>query len=434
MRISGVSTLHFMEVRSYMNEATGHIKTGFDRLRNHETKKPEFLAVDFYCGAGGTTRGLLDAGGYIICGIDNDESNRITYQSNNPNTTLDEAEPRFLAYDMFPVQPDYPEGQQQEIRAELKELIPKYRSSAAEAPLLFVICAPCQSFTRFIQRRLTDERIKRRDRDLNLLTQTLGFIAEFQPEMVISENVARIKTGQYRHIWSDFEVQLRNLGYSVGEDRVCASRFGVPQYRRRSVMLALKSENKYKQTFALPVPDRDPDAPTFSAREAIDHFTALEAGGRCKDTSNHVCMNLSAINRHRLLSVKPGEPNWGFSDTQFGDLSLPCHNRLAAKGNQGFGDSYTRLHPDRPAPTLTTRFNSISNGRFGHYDEGQVRGLSLREGATLQSFEDNYVFHGDSMGAIAKMIGNAVPPRLSAYMAMWLLNLWRIQGFNVRNR
>ena len=115
MRISGVSTLHFMEVRSYMNEATGHIKTGFDRLRNHETKKPEFLAVDFYCGAGGTTRGLLDAGGYIICGIDNDESNRITYQSNNPNTTLDEAEPRFLAYDMFPVQPDYPEGQQQEI-------------------------------------------------------------------------------------------------------------------------------------------------------------------------------------------------------------------------------------------------------------------------------------------------------------------------------
>ncbi|MDE0199482.1 MAG: DNA cytosine methyltransferase [Caldilineaceae bacterium] len=416
-----------------MNEAIGHTKTEFERFKNHKTKAPEFLAVDFYCGAGGTTRGLLDAGGYIICGIDNDEMNRITYQNNNQNTTLDEAEPRFLAYDMFPAQPEYPEGQQQEIRAELKELIPKYRSAAAEVPLMFVICAPCQSFTRFIQRRLTDERIKSRNRDLNLLTQTLGFIAEFQPEMIISENVARIKTGQYRHIWSDFEVQLRNLGYSVGEDRVCASRFGVPQYRRRSVMLALKSEKEYKQTIDLPVPSLNPDAPTLSAREAIDHLPALEAGGRCKDTSNHDCLNLYEINRLRLMSVKPGEPNWGFSDTPFGDLSLPCHSRLAAKGNQGFGDSYTRLHPDRPAPTLTTRFNSISNGRFGHYDEGQVRGLSLREGATLQSFEDDYVFHGDSMSAIAKMIGNAVPPRLAAFMATWLLNLWRKQGPSVQN-
>ena len=434
MKIFDVSTLHFTEVRLNMNEATGHSKTRVDRLRNQGTKMPEFLAVDFYCGAGGTTRGLLDAGGYIICGIDKDERNRITYQSNNQNTSLDESEPRFLAFDMFPAHPDYPEGQQQEVWAELRELIPKYRSAAAEVPLLFVICAPCQSFTRFIQRRLTDERIKSRNRDLNLLSQTLGFIAEFQPEMVISENVARIKTGQYRHIWCAFKEQLGSLGYSVGEDRVCASHFGVPQYRRRSVIIAFRNENGYEQTSDLPVPNLDSDAPTRSAREAIDHLPSLEAGGRCSDFANHVCLNISEINRHRLMSVKPGEPNWGFSDTQFGDLSLPCHSRLAAKGNRGFGDSYTRLHPDRPAPTLTTRFNSISNGRFGHYDEGQVRGLSLREGATLQSFEDDYVFHGDSMGAIAGMIGNAVPPRLAAYMATWLLNLWRKQGFNVRNQ
>ena len=417
-----------------MNEATGHSKSRVNRVKNHETNIPEFLAVDFYCGAGGTTRGLLDAGGYIICGIDNDESSRITYQTNNQNTTLDESEPRFLAYDMFPAHPDYPEGQQQEVWAELKELIPKYRSSVAGVPLLFAISAPCQSFTRFIQRRLTDERIKSRDRDLNLLSQAIGFIEEFQPELVISENVARIKTGQYRHIWRDFAEQLRFLGYSVGEDRVCASRFGVPQYRRRSVILAFGSKNRHNKMLVLPVPGRNPDAPTLSTREAIDHLPSLEAGGRCEDFANHDCLNLSDINRHRLMSVKPGEPNWGFSDTQFGDLSLPCHIRLAAKGKKGFGDSYTRLHPERPAPTLTTRFNSISNGRFGHYDEGQVRGLSLREGAILQSFEDDYIFHGDSMHAIARMIGNAVPPRLAAYMAMWLLNLWRNQGFNVRNQ
>lgn len=407
------------------NKATDYGNIGANYQRTKKTELPDFMAVDFYCGAGGTTRGLLDAGGYIICGIDKDESNRVTYQSNNRNTTLDASEPKFLALDLFPARPDYPEGQQQEVWDELKKLIPQYRSAAVGVPLLFVICAPCQSFTRFIQRRLTDERIESRDRDLDLLSQTIGFIAEFQPEMVISENVARIKTGQYRHIWSGFEEQLRILGYSVSEDRVCASRFGVPQYRRRSVMLALKTEDGYKQALDPPVPDRDPSAQTLSARKAIDHLPPLEAGSRCTDFPNHVCGNLSEINRRRLMSVEPGESNWGFSKTPFGDLSLPCHRRLAAKGKQGFSDVYTRIHPDRPAPTLTTKFHSISNGRFGHYDVQQVRGLSLREGATLQSFEENYEFRGDSMDAVARMIGNAVPPKLSAYMAKWLLELWR---------
>ena len=394
-------------------------------LQASRIKMPDFLAVDFYCGAGGTTRGLLDAGGYVICGIDKDESNRVTYQSNNRNTTLDGSESKFLALDMLPEYPDYPEGQQHKVWANLRSLIPRYRTETPGVPLLFVICAPCQSFTRFVQRRMTSSRIQSRDRDLDLLSQTLEFIAEFRPEMVISENVARIKTGQYRHIWNDFAEQLRLLGYTVGEERVCASRFGVPQYRRRSVMLGLRTENGCEQAIKLPVPDRDPGAQTLSARKVIGHLPFLDAGSRCKEFPNHVCGNLSEINRQRLMSVKPGEPNWGFAETPFGDLSLPCHRRLAAKGKQGFSDVYTRIHPDRPAPTLTTKFHSISNGRFGHYDVRQVRGLSLREGAILQSFEEDYEFHGDSMGAVARMIGNAVPPKLSTYMAKWLLGLWR---------
>ena len=395
---------------------------------------PDFLAVDFYCGAGGTTRGLLDAGGYVICGIDKDESNRATYQNNNRNTTLDEREPKFLALDMFPSSPDYPGGQQQEVWAELRVLIPRYRALAPCAPLLFVICAPCQSFTRFIQRRMTADRTESRDRDLNLLSQTIGFIREFQPETVISENVASIKTGQYSHIWSDFEEELRSLSYAVGEDRVCASRFGVPQYRRRSVLLAIYNETRVDLTLNLPVPNGDSDALSLSVREAIDHLPVLEAGGQSNDVSNHVCRNLTEVNRRRLMSVKPGEPNSVFSVTPFGDLTLPCHRRLATKGGKGFGDVYTRMRPDRPAPTLTTRFHSISNGRFGHYDEEQVRGLSLREGATLQSFNDNYEFHGESMDAIARMIGNAVPPKLSSYMAKWLLSLWRDRSDGVSDQ
>ena len=385
---------------------------------------PRFLCVDFYCGAGGTTRGLLDAGGYAICGIDKDETNKVTFQRNNRNTTLDEEAPQFLAYDMFPNRPDYPQGQQHLVWNELNELIPHYRRMAEGVPLLFAICAPCQSFTKFIQRKMTDERVQNRLLDQNLLAQTVDFIRVFQPELIISENVASISSGQYKQIWRDFQAELRDEGYAVGEKRVCAAGFGVAQNRRRTVLLALKADIGSEAVFALPVPEADPDSPRLSASAAINHLPTLQAGDKCDSVPNHVCRDLTEINRHRLMSVKPGEPNFRFAESPFGDLSLGCHRRLDEKGQRGFGDVYTRIHPDRPAPTLTTRFHSVSNGRFGHYDDEQVRGLSLREGAALQSFRDDYEFYGDSMDAIARMIGNAVPPKLSAYMATWLLGFW----------
>ena len=387
-------------------------------------QKPKFLAIDFYCGAGGTTRGLLDAGGYVIAGIDNDEDCRDTYVRNNRNTTLDRAEPRFLALDMLPSSSDYPQGQQHQVWDSLIELIRYYKSIAPDTPLLFAICAPCQSFTKFIQRNLTDERMEDRRRAQDLLAQTVGFIESFQPEMVISENVASIGNGQYRHIWSDFQEDLRQLGYAVGADKVCASQFGVPQRRRRSVIIAHRNKYGEESALNLPVPQHNPDAPELSAFGAIQHLPKLEAGGQDQGTPNHTCRNLIPKNRQRLMSVKPGEPNFGFAKSDFGDLSLPCHRRLADKGKRGFGDVYTRMHPDRPSPTITTRFHSISNGRFGHYDENQVRGLSLREGAALQSFPDDYEFYGKGTDTNARMIGNAVPPKLSEYMSEWLLRLW----------
>ena len=389
--------------------------------------KPKFLAIDFYCGAGGTTRGLLDAGGYVIAGIDNDEGCRDTYKRNNRNTTLDCVEPRFLAFDMLPISHDYPHGQQHQVWASLLELVCYYKSLTPDTPLLFAICAPCQSFTKFVQRNMTDERTEGRRRAQNLLEQTVEFIETFQPEMVISENVASIDTGIYRHIWIDFQDDLRKLGYAVGAGRVCTSKFGVPQRRRRSVIIAHRHKGNSESLQNLLVPQQDSNAKNMSAFDAIEKFPNLEAGQKDADTPNHVCRNLEEINRQRLISVKPGESNFGFAEIKYrdGDLSLPCHRRLADKGKRGFGDVYTRMHPDRPSPTITTRFHSISNGRFGHYDEDQVRGLTLREGAALQSFPDDYEFYGKSMDANARMIGNAVPPKLSEYMSEWLFTLWQ---------
>ena len=86
-------------------------------------------------------------------------------------------------------------------------------------------------------------------------------------------------------------------------------------------------------------------------------------------------------------------------------------------------EEYTRMHPDRPSPTITTKCHSISNGRFGHYDTKQQRGISLREAAVLQSFPENYVFFPtEQIEPIARMIGNAVPPKLARYFARYLIN------------
>lgn len=389
--------------------------------------KPRFLAVDFYCGAGGTTRGLLDAGGYVIAGIDNDVSCRETYEQNNVNDTLDECGPAFLAYDMFPESSDYPDGQQEQVFEELRALIPQHRAMAADVPLMFAICAPCQAFTKFAQRHLTPTREESRKRDRGLLAQTLDFIDEFEPELVLCENVIGISRGASREIWTDFKDQLQERDYVVDDDDVCASNFGVPQYRRRSFLMGIKTPSQLL-TIPVQVPKGAGDEKLVSVKDAIGNLPELEAGEAHGDDRNHVCRNLSDTNLRRLEYLKPGEPNFGLADAPAGDLSLACHRRLEGTGKRGFGDVYTRMRPDKPSPTITTRFVSVSNGRFGHFDQKQVRGISVREGATLQSFPPEYRFYGNGIDANAKMIGNAVPPKLAAHMADHLVSTWEDSG------
>ena len=119
-------------------------KAGGKKKRNSSKggSNPRFLAVDFFCGAGGTTRGLIDAGGYVIAGIDKDIRCERTFAENNVNERLDHAPARFLTYDVFPKTKDYPYGQQKELTIELDRLISCYRRKAPRVPLLFAICAP----------------------------------------------------------------------------------------------------------------------------------------------------------------------------------------------------------------------------------------------------------------------------------------------------
>jgi DNA (cytosine-5)-methyltransferase 1 len=391
---------------------------------------PKFLAVDFFCGAGGTTRGLIDSGGYVIAGIDKDGRCEKTYSENNYNASIDGARSRFLNLDVFPRTEDYLSGQQAELFSELDALLGSFKERAPGVPLLFAICAPCQPFTTLSRKALTDSRKQGREKDRGLLAEAAEYVERYAPELILSENVAGIKDPKYGNIWEEFRERLCELGYVTGSKVVCTSKFGVPQYRKRSILIAVKRELVREERLAdlmgseLLVPEADPNSLLVTVAEAIGHLPPLGAGQKHASVPNHRTRSLSDLNLKRLSSARPGQSNAYMEETSFGDLSLDCHRKVNARLNDRcFSDVYTRMHPDRPSPTITTKCHSISNGRFGHYDTSQVRGISLREAAVLQSFPADYVFFPtEQIEPVARMIGNAVPPKLAQYFASYLVN------------
>lgn len=398
--------------------------------------EPKFLAVDFFCGAGGTARGLIDAGGYLIAGIDKDPRCRKTFLENNVNIYADNAAPRYLDLDIFPKSKEYPNGQQRELFRELEALLGQCRDRHPRLPLLFAICAPCQPFTRLSRKELTPERKAARKRDSNLLREAVKFVRRFKPELILSENVAGINDARYGGIWESFRDDLNGLEYVTGSKVVCASQFGIPQYRKRSILLAVAHDLVCGDQLAdsdsqdLLVPAFDPDAELVSVSQSIGHLPPIKAGEMHPDMPNHRARSLSDLNQRRLKAAKPGQSNAYMENTRYGNLSLECHRGVNERvGQRCFSDVYTRMHPDRPSPTITTKCHSISNGRFGHYDRKQHRGISLREAAILQSFPEDYVFYPiDKIDPVARMIGNAVPPKLAAYYAKCLTNAVSYDG------
>ena len=398
------------------------IRTLPRRTRRGRPKKPAFLAVDFYCGAGGTTRGLIDAGGYVIAGLDKQESCRKTYVANNGNETGDRGYPDFLAMDLFPATEDYPSGQQNEAVERLDELIAEHRSRFPDTPLLFAICAPCQPFTKLSKAEMSERRIAERLLDRGLLGHTCRFIERFTPDMLLSENVSGITDARYGGIWEDFAYRLRDSNYKVATRRICVSDFGVPQSRKRSILVAVRTTpEKVFDPFELP--DEDESVTVRTVEEALGDLPPLGAGQKHDMIPNHVTRNLNDLNRKRISHAQPGEANSYLTTTPEGDLSLACHKRVNKRlKSRCFTDVYTRMAPDRPSPTITTRCSSITNGRFGHHDVRQLRGISMREAARLQSFRDDYVFYPvDKVEPIARMIGNAVPPMLVEFYTRHLV-------------
>ena len=332
----------------------------------------DLFAIDFFCGAGGLTRGFLNVGIQVILGIDSDSNCRITYESNNSPA-------KFLCSDIRDLDP---------------EDISKYIKDIPRNQIIFAGCAPCQPFTK--QRSKTKYPEQR-----TLLSEFARFVKAFKPGHVFVENVPGIrKAVEKESPYREFIELLDDLKYNFLDGVVDAKNYSVPQTRRRLILLA----SRFRK-MEMPQPTHGSGLlPYPTVREAIAGYAPIKAGETHPKIPNHRASDLSPINLKRITNTSP---NGGDRRDWPPDLRLECHKN----GYNGHTDVYGRMWWDKPAPALTSRCNSLSNGRYGH--PKQNRAISLREAAKLQSFDDSYIFHASSINHMALQIGNAVPVKLA---------------------
>jgi DNA (cytosine-5)-methyltransferase 1 len=228
------------------------------------------------------------------------------------------------------------------------------------------------------------------------------------PGYVVVENVPGIASRKEESGLNDFVKDLENRGYVVEAKVVNLNDFGVPQTRKRFSLIATRV-GKVKVF---------PEAIEGSKLKVQDvlgeknGFYRISAGQKDLTPFNHSASRLSEKNLKRIsgTQINGGDAMWWRNDKSLG--------REKYSGD-GFTDNYSRMSWEKPAPTITTKFFSISNGRFGHPEED--RGLSIREGATLQTFPKNYIFYTQSLQSTARMIGNAVPPSYAEKIGLAIL-------------
>lgn len=360
------------------------------------------------------TNGLIKAGLHVLAGIDNEPLCEQTYRQNRNRGG---SRPEFLCKDIFPRTRAYPAGQQEEIRVAISGLISAFRkrTGVRRPRLVFAICAPCQPFTRITKITMSERRRFKRDNDSNLLLTTIGLIRHFKPDAIICENVEGLASDDPEAVIASFKRRLVRAGYAFDAKIVNASNFGIPQNRRRTIGLAFLAKRHGNQ---IVIAERDATIKTCcTVAETIGHLPPLAAGEAHTSIPNHRARFLSDLNLKRIASAIPGDSNLALRNTPYGDLSLDCHRRLEKKaGEQSFADTYTRMRGDEVAPTITTKSMSITNGRFGHFDQRQNRAITPREAALLQTFPEKYVFYPrNNIDFAATLIGNAVPPKLARF-------------------
>ena len=328
---------------------------------------PRIQCVDLFCGVGGLTHGLAMAGVEVVAGIDLDGTCRFPYEANN--------RARF-------------------IQADMKEMRGNDVGALFDGKALRLLagCAPCQPFSTYSR----SSRSERPDLNWALVGEFARLVRESKPDLISMENVPQLAD---HPIFDEFIGALE--GYSVSWRIEDCVRFGIPQTRKRLVLVAsLLGPMEFGPTADVRQP--------VTVREAIGHLPMLEAGQADATDPLHVAPRLSEINLRRIRASRPGG-TWRDWDPS---LIALCHRE---RSGATYPSVYGRMSWDEPSPTITTQCFGYGNGRFGHPE--QDRAISLREAALLQTFPRSYQFippgERARFSVLGRLIGNAVPVKIA---------------------
>lgn len=329
-------------------------------------------AIDCFCGAGGLSLGLKQAGISVKAAFDHSEEAVETYVSNLGNHALVRSAESVTA----------------------EELLEKAGIPRGECDLL-AGGPPCQGFSR--QRRGSDTDIRN-----DLVFRYLALIKAIQPRFFLMENVPAMQGLRGRPYLKLLAAETGAMGYHLHINVLNAADYGVPQVRKRLFIVGERTNELLR--FSFPAPTHSPSN-YLTVRRAIGDLPepSSESNGHPK-IPNHEPGNVSELNRQRISHVPPGGGRAFIPE----ELRLPCH-RVSVEV-AGHRNVYGRLPWDRPANTITTKCNSFTRGMFAHPSSN--RNITMREAARLQGFPDDFVFEGNRV-AVAHQIGNAVPPPLA---------------------
>lgn len=335
-------------------------------------------AVDLFCGVGGITHGFVRGGIPVLAGYDNDQSCQFAYEANN--------HAQFICADISEVSVD---------------------SIASHFPddsiRVIIGCAPCQPYSSYSYKYKKNN--KNNDPRYTLLHHFTRIISGIQPEIVSMENVPDLcKRGYIQY--ADFINLLENKGYYIFQKVINCGEYGVPQSRKRLVVLA----SKLGAIELIPPTHKNK---SVTVRDTISHLAPIEHGTQSKDDPLHRSSHLTPQNFKRIQATPEGG---GWHDWPH-DLLLTCHKKETGKT---YSSVYGRMKWDAVAPTITTQSYSLGTGRFGHPE--QNRAISLREAALLQTFPRDYKFtpEGEPVKfvSVGRHIGNAVPVKLAETIAL----------------
>lgn len=347
----------------------------------------EISAIDMFCGAGGLTYGLQQAGISVIRGLDTNRPAEYPYQENTGST--------YRKVDIKPLARN-PER--------IKQMYPWN-------PDLSVLgaCAPCQPYSTLSHTKKGDTTDHNK---WGLLDDVRKIVKYVKPDVVVTENVLQVR---HDDTYQQFEEALKEMGYSLNprENRkVYGPEYGIPQKRKRWVLLA-SQEGQIR----LPDPLYTDESEYPTVRETIGHLPAIQAGEVHPENDLHRARKLTDKNLERIDNMEPGGDWTLWEERGLDHLLADCHKKASGRSYKA---PYSRMRPDEPAPTITTQFYNYGSGRFGHYDTDQNRALSLLEGALLQTFPEDYDFYDEweEVGAknVGRLIGNAVPPLLAEHI------------------